>query len=385
MAKLKVCHIITKLELGGAQQNTLYTVSHLDKERFEPVLISGKGGILDAEAKKLSGITVHFTPHLIREARPVADALGFFSLWRLLKKEKPDIVHTHSSKAGILGRWAAWCAGVPVIIHTFHGFGFHDFQKKPVRAFYVGLEKLSAWVTDKLVAVSTDNIDKGLQCRIGWPHQYVLIRSGIDVSRYRDISPDREGKKKELGIGMDEKVVTTIGPFKPQKNLKDFIQAAHLLYKQTPSCRCRFLIIGDGEQRPELENLIKQLDLGEKVQLLGWRRDVPELLAITDVFAMTSLWEGLPRSVLEAMSSVLPVVANAVDGVKEVVRDGHTGFLTEPYHPESTADFLLRLLNTPDLARQMGKKGQELIDKQYDIHYMVKQQEDLYTHLMPKQ
>src|SRR3989339_1112735 len=128
MSKIKVCHIITKLELGGAQQNTLYTVGHLDADKFERQLIAGRGGILDKEAKTIEEATVRFAPGLIRQTYPWADAAGFFALISLLRELRPDIVHTHSSKAGILGRWAARLAGVPVIIHTFHGFGFHEFQ-----------------------------------------------------------------------------------------------------------------------------------------------------------------------------------------------------------------------------------------------------------------
>lgn len=379
MKKFKICHIITKLELGGAQQNTLYTVSHLDKEKFEPSLIAGKGGILDSEALQLSGVKTILIPHLVREQCPATDFLGFIELWLTLLREKPDVVHTHSSKAGILGRWAAFFAGIPVIIHTFHGFGFHDFQNKIVRSFYVLIERITAKITHKLIVVSSDNISKGLKNSIGRKEQYMVIRSGIDISKYKDIATDKENKRKELNIPSNSRIITTIGPFKPQKNLKDFINVASKIVKKQSDII--FIIIGDGEQRPALELLIQGLDIYDKVRLTGWRRDVNEILSITDIFVLTSLWEGLPRSILEAMSAGIPVVANAVDGVKEIVKDGETGYLTEPFQTDKMSDIILKLLDNEPLARRMGKRGQESISQEFDIGHMVRQQENLYIKL----
>lgn len=380
MNKIKVCHIITKLELGGAQQNTLYTIEHLDKERFAPVLISGKGGILDTEAHVISGTKVYFANNLVREINPIKDLLAIIELWALLKKEKPDIVHTHSSKAGILGRWAAKLSGTPVIIHTFHGFGFNDFQKSLMKYLFVFLEKITAKITDKLIAVSKNNIEKGIKYGIGYPEKYTLIRSGIDIKKYTNFTADKNTKKKELGISPEEKVITTIGPFKPQKNLSDFINAAKQISEKFRNCK--FLIIGDGEQKSYLEKLINESMLQDKVKILGWRRDIPEILAVSDIFILTSLWEGLPRSVLEAMSSGLPVIANEVDGVEEVIRNNENGFLTKPFEIEKTSEYAVKLLNDDKSAKSFGLKAKEAIDKQFDIDYMVEQQDELYKSLL---
>jgi glycosyltransferase involved in cell wall biosynthesis len=379
MEKIKVCHIITRLELGGAQQNTLFTVAHLDRSRFLPVLVAGSGGILDPEAEKLPGVAVYFIKSLVRQVRPFKDLVSLLRLYALLRREKPAIVHTHSSKAGIIGRWAAWLAGVPVIVHTFHGYGFHDFQRKPVKALYVWIERLTGRITDRFIAVAKGDIDKGVSHGIGTRAKYLLIRSGIDTTYYKGISLDRAEKRRSLGITPAAKVVMTVGPFKQQKNLKDFLRAAKAVKEKV--AECRFLVVGDGELRPELEALIAELHLGDAVQLPGWRRDVGELLAASDVFCLTSLWEGLPRSILEAMCTGLAVVANAVDGTREIVQDGVSGYLVTPYDTARMADLIVRLLGKPDLARQMGQKGKELIDRQYDIHYMVEQQEQLYSAL----
>src|SRR5262245_19428064 len=200
--KLKVIHIITMLELGGAQGNTLFTVANLDKSKFEVGLITGPGGILDEEARNLTGVRVTFVPPLIRSVHPIKDALALFALTRILRKEKPDIVHTHSSKAGILGRLAAKMAGVPTIIHSIHGFGFNPYQKVLAQSVFVFLEKRMARFTTVLIAVAQENIKAGLRLGIGRPNLYRLIRSGVDIEKIRQniIATDSEALQKELGI-----------------------------------------------------------------------------------------------------------------------------------------------------------------------------------------
>jgi glycosyltransferase involved in cell wall biosynthesis len=373
---LKICHIITKLELGGAQQNTLYTVGHLDRKRFEPVLIAGKGGILDSEAAALPQVPTYFVASLGREINPFLDLITLVQLWRILRKERPQVVHTHSSKAGILGRWAARLAGVPVIIHTFHGFAFHDYQSKFVKQFYVLLERLTAAVTDTFIAVTSEDIQKGLAHGIGQKERYRLIRSGIDLSYYKMLSVNRTVKRRSLGLSDEHGVVTTIGPFKPQKNLFDFVRVAAMVSARVPAAR--FLIVGDGDQRKDIEALIGEMKLSGIVSLLGWRRDAGEILAASDLFVLTSLWEGLPRSILEAMILGLPVVANAVDGAREIVADGRTGYLVKPGDRERMAADIIKLLQDSALSRQMGECGRGYINNEYDINFMVRQQEDLY-------
>ena len=376
MEKIKVCHIITKLELGGAQKVALYIVSHLDREKFIPVFIAGKGGFLDHETAELNGVKVYLTSSLIRQIRPCRDLLGFFGILRILLKERPGIVHTHSSKAGILGRWAAFIAGVPVIVHTVHGFGFNDSQKGLMRSVLIWVEKLTAMITDRLIVVTKLDKEKGLRHGIGNDEKYALIRAGIDVEAYKKVRVDKEHKKAELGIAPGAGVVTTIGPFKPQKNLKDFVEVAKKVHERSPETI--FLIVGDGEQRKDLEFLVYAYGLKDQVKLLGWRNDIAEILAVTDIFAMTSLWEGLPRTILEAMCLKLPVVANAVDGVKEIVKDGISGYLTEPFDTSRMAELIEKLLNDRKLSEEMGQRNSEAMAEEFDVKYMVKQVEYLY-------
>jgi glycosyltransferase involved in cell wall biosynthesis len=382
MNKIKVCHIITMLELGGAQRNTLFTVGNLDRDKFVPVLISGRGGLLDREAKGISGLKTYFIDELTRPVSPMKDLISIFKIYKVLRVEKPDIVHTHSSKAGITGRIAAFLARIPVVIHTYHGFGFNDFQNMFSKMIYILAEKFANPLTTRFIAVTNEDITKGIKYGLGGSRKYSLIRSGIDTSKYFTPKHDKGLIKKELGIPSLENIVTTIGPFKPQKNLRDFIKACAVTLQSFPET-C-FIIVGDGEERQLIEELIAQLKLSEKVKLLGWRQDIDRILAVSDIFVLSSLWEGLPRSVLEAMCSGVPVVANAVDGVKEIISEGVTGFLIEPRNIKMLSDKIVYLLKNPGVAKDMGNKARESISRQYDINYMLKQQEELYTELMEK-
>ena len=376
MEKIKVCNIITKLELGGAQQVALHIISYIDKEKFIPVLIAGKGGILDSEAAELKGVKIFLLGSLIRQIRPCKDILGFFSIIRILMKERPHIVHTHSSKAGIIGRWAAFFAGVPVRVHTVHGYGFNDSQKGIVRSILVLAEKVTAKITHKLIVVTREDEAKGLRHGIGVKSQYVLIRAGIDVEFYKNVRIDKDKKKAAMAVEPGKKIVTTIGPLKPQKNIKDFVRVADAVSRRY--AECSFVIVGDGEQRKEIEFLIFALGLNEKVKLLGWRKDIPEILAASDIFVLTSLWEGLPRTILEAMCLKLPVVANAVDGVREVIKNGANGFLVEPFDTDRMADIITALLKDPETSRTLGQNGFDSVTEEFDLRYMLKEYEDLY-------
>jgi glycosyltransferase involved in cell wall biosynthesis len=383
--KTKVIHIITKLELGGAQQNTIFTVSNLDREKFQPILWTGPEGILTAEAEKKMGADFKTIPDLVREVNPKRDLSALLTLRRLLKEEKrlsqgaPVIVHTHSSKAGILGRTAAWLADIPVVVHSFHGFGFNEFQPWPVRAAYIMAEKITGLMTDSFIFVSRSNMKRAEELGIGKPSQYKLVRSGIDLSEFRPKPIDRRLKRRELGIAEDGKLALMVACFKPQKNPVDFVRAAKLVLKEIPDAW--FAIAGDGELRPELESAVKEAGIADRFKLLGWRRDVPELMWASDLLVLTSLWEGLPRVYPQAMSAGLAVVGTAVDGGPEAVLDGVNGYLTRPKDYEGIARRVVELFQDDSLRERMAKKGSEMVGE-FDIGKMVKDQEALYRSLL---
>jgi len=374
-----VCHIITKLELGGAQENTLFTVSHLDPARFRPILIAGEPGLLDDEARKLPGVEFHRVPSLVRELRPLSDLRALAALTQLLRRLRPAIVHTHSSKAGILGRLAARLAGVPVIIHSIHGFGFTRYQSPPVRRALIALECLAARITTRFFAVSEANRRLGVELGLFADGRCAVIRSGVDLAAIRKTGVDTTAKKRELGLEPGRPVVGMVAPMKPQKAPLDFVRVAARVAAKKPDAQ--FLFVGGGELRGAMEAEIARLDLAKSFRLAGWRRDVPALMRCLDVFVLTSLWEGLPRVYLEALASGVPVVGTRVDGAAEVVRDGINGYLLAPGDVQGLADRVLVLLANPTLAADMGKRGESL-PPEFDIHDMVRRQEEEYGRLL---
>lgn len=377
MKKIKVCVIITKLELGGAQKVAIDLCKKTDKNKFETFMICGMGGILDDETA--NGIKVYFVPDLVRKINPLKDFKAGIEIYKILKKEKPDIVHTHSSKAGIIGRITAFAAGTKAVIHTIHGFPFNDTQSFFKKNLYITLEKLCAKISKILIPVSTENTVKGLSYKIGTQKQYHYIRLGIDIENFKNLS-HAPLLKKELGLCENDKLVTTIGPFKPQKNLGDFIKTANIIVKKNKNFK--FIITGDGDERPKLESLIKEYALWDNIFLLGWRRDISNILNSSDFFVMTSLWEGLPISTIEAMSCGLVPVVNDVDGQREIIKDGKNGFLIQPYDITDTAAKILYLSNNPEIKDKMSLEARQTINETFSIDYMIKRHEELYLSII---
>jgi glycosyltransferase involved in cell wall biosynthesis len=382
MRPLPVVHIITKLELGGAQQNTLFTIAHLNQERFRPYLITNNKGLLVSEAMALKGVKTYLFPELMREINPLKDMKALLKIRSILKALKKTnsvmIVHTHSSKAGILGRWGARFAGADVIIHTIHGFGFHDHQSSPIRNVIILLEKVTAMITDKFIAVSTANIKKGVDVGIFPVQKAILIRSGITIEEFTGIRVKKAQKKKELGVAQNLSLVTMIGCLKPQKAPLDYVEVAHLVLQERD---VHFILVGDGVLREKVEKLVDKLGLGNRFTLLGWRRDIPEIMAATDIFVLTSLWEGLPRVLPQAMVMGIPIVATKVDGTPEAVTNEVNGFLIEPRDLKGMAEKILYLLDNPRKAKDLGEQGRKMIGE-FDIWKMVTEQEELYLRLL---
>jgi glycosyltransferase involved in cell wall biosynthesis len=327
---------------------------------------------LDRDASGL-GVRTFWIEDLVREISPFRDLRAFFELYSRLREESPAVVHTHSSKAGILGRLAAWLAGVPVIIHTFHGFGFHEGQ--PFKGAAVALERLAAGVCARLVFVSKANMLLARGLGIGSEEKYRLIRSGVPLSRF-PAKADRRAKRGELGLPKDCLLVLGVGNLKPQKNAGDFLTMAADVAGRVPEA-C-FAYVGDGPMRPSLEAAAAARGLAGRVRFCGWRRDVGELLAAADVFVLTSLWEGLPRALVEAMKTGLACAAYPVDGIEDVLADGETGLAAPPRDAARLAAAVERLLKDPGLRRRLGEKARSSIGLEFDIDEMVRQQERLY-------
>ncbi|MEI6631407.1 MAG: glycosyltransferase family 4 protein [bacterium] len=379
MRPVNLLYVITKLELGGAQTQLLSLIRRLDQQRFKVFLFTAIDGVLINEAQAIPGITLKKSRCLGRLINPFKDLLALIEIRRFIKKNDIEIVHTHSSKAGIIGRWGGKLAGAGVIIHTVHGWSFNDYQPSLIRLFFIWLERLTARFTDKLIVVSNCDKRKGLGNFIGEDNKYALIRYGIDYSKF---GPREESIREELGVGAKNLLVGMIACFKPQKSPQDFIRLAFLVRQQMP--RVKFILVGDGPLRADIEKLIKRLELEEQVILTGWRRDIPQMLAALDIFVLTSLWEGLPIAVLEAMVSSKPVIATHTGGIGEVIAEGETGFLVSPHDLHKLAQNLVALLKDESLRIKIGVKAKEAMGPRFALSTTSESHLDLYLELVAR-
>lgn len=376
MRKTNLLFVITKLELGGAQKQLLSLISNLDRERFNLFLFTAREGFLLPEALSIQGLSVHTSRFLERPVSPIKDIISIFEICRFIKKNGIEAVHTHSSKAGILGRWAARLSGVKSIIHTVHGWSFHDYQSPLFRKFYIWLERLAAKFTDLIIVVSERDKERGLANNIAGAQAYRLVRYGIDKNRLEI----KDGFiRQELGLRDDDVVVGSIACLKPQKSPEDFVKLAASINKSFP--QVKFLLVGDGKLRSKIEALISQHHLERNIVLTGWRKDIPRLLSAMDIFVLTSLWEGLPISVLEAMASSLPVVATDTGGVREVISEGSNGYMVARRDISQMENRVVGLLKNEELRRRMGARGRISIGDDFSVKAMSEKIRDLYQEL----
>ncbi|MEW6517247.1 MAG: glycosyltransferase family 4 protein [candidate division FCPU426 bacterium] len=372
--KIRIAQVITRLELGGAQQVVLHTLKGLDPQRYERFLIAGQGGLLDDEARRLDGVRVELWRSLKHPIHPLWDLVAWSRLAGWLRRNRIDIVHTHSSKAGILGRLAAVRAGVKAVVHTVHGWPFHDRQPEWVRGTYVQLERLAACRTNRLIAVSQMTKDLGLRHRVGRPEQYEVIYPGSDLEAFKPATAgQRREVREEFGFPADCQLVGMVACLKPQKAPVDFIRAVN----EVRAPEARFLIVGDGSERQAVEREIRRLKLEGRVTLAGWRRDVPRLLPAFDVLALTSLWEGLPCVLAQAMASAVAVAATDVGGSREALADGANGRLVPAGNPRAMAQALSELLSRPDERSRLAAAGPGRAEA-FTISTMVQRLDRLY-------
>ena len=375
---IPVLHVITRLEPGGAQRNTLYTVGHLDRARWAPGLAWGPGDELDEQARELQDVRLFEIEDLVRPVSAAKDLRALRHLRAAIRSFEPEIVHTHSSKAGVLGRLAARLERVPVVVHSVHGFGFTPLQRPWTRAAFVTAEKLAGRWTRHFIAVSHANRDLGVQKGLFTPDQVSVIRSGIELERFRNPSGGDE-VRRSLGLPPGVPVVTQVGNFKPQKAPLDFVRMAAQVVKRNPEPR--FVMVGEGPLRGQAEALATELGIADRVLMCGWWDRIPELLAATRVSVLSSRHEGLPRAVVESLAAGVPVVATAVDGTVEVVRPGVNGLLVSPGDVAGLAQGVCTLIEDTALWQRMSEAATQGLED-FDIDLMVHQQEELYACLL---
>ena len=371
--RIRVLLAITRLELGGAQRVVLHTARELDRRIFDVALCWGPGDLLDDEAAAIQDLECIPVPTLVRPVAPISDLRALFSLRSAVRSFQPQIVHTHSSKAGILGRLAARLEGVSTV-HTVHGFGFTPLQSVPTHFFFRSAEKTMAQFTDHFVTVSETDRSRGIEMGLFPPDKATVIRAAIDIERFR-AAIDGEAVRERLGVPVGVPMVTQIGNFKPQKAPLDFVRVAAAVHAEHPEVW--FVMVGDGPLRGPAERLACELGVADRMVFSGWWNDVPGLLAATTISVLTSRHEGLPCSVVESLAAGVPVVATAVDGTVEVVRSENNGLLVPAGDIAALARSVDRLLTDPVLRERMAAAAREGLEE-FDRDLMVRQQEDLY-------
>jgi len=363
--KMKIAQLITRLDTGGTTRIVFSIISGLEKNRYDITLISGRSSnkaMVENFAGK-NGVKVIWNDFLAREINPVKDLLCLWELYCIMKKNRFDIVQTHTSKAGFIGRIAAWLAGVPVIFHMTHGHVFSGYFGKIKTAFFICLEKIVSEFTDKIIVLSEQEKKVHLDLGIG-PGRLEVVYNGIGVE-YESVAPAHPGRR----AGM-------IARLEPVKDHPTFLKALVRAKKILPDIRA--VLAGGGSLRKDLEKQVDEMGLKQEVEFLGEIQDVKSLLATLNLVVLSSRNEGLGMCLLEAQSAGRPVVATRVGGIPEAVADCETGILVPPGDPDALCSAIVDLLTDYGKARRFGMAGRERVRKYFSAEKMLKRFDELY-------
>lgn len=382
---MKIVHVITRLILGGAQENTLLTVMGLHhRYRDDVTLITGPAegpeGDLFAEAQRL-GLNVEVVPRLVRPIRPFTDLAAYRDLRRAIRRLRPDVVHTHSSKAGILGRAAAWRERVPVVVHTIHGLPFGRFESWWKNRFYIGLERWAARRCHAIVSVCAAMTEQALAAGVGTADQFTTVYSGMDADAFLEPGRGRSEVRRELGLADDQIAFATVARLFELKGHDDIVAVAPGVLRADP--RIRFVWIGDGVLRDRLVGELERRGIRDAFVLTGLvpPNRIPELLGAVDAVIHPSLREGLARVLPQALLVGRPVISYDIDGAREVVLP-ETGILLAPRDLAGLSAAILRLASDPQLRVAMGQEGRRRFADQFRHETMTRQLRALYLRLL---
>ncbi len=371
---VRLAHLQLLPLMTGVQKVTLEEFQFLDRSIFEPVLICKEEGALTTAVEQL-GLSAHYASSLVRNISPYRDISAALQLCRLLKRLAPDVLHTHSSKTGILGRLAGRLSGVPVVIHSVHGYAFPYATSWLSRAIYISMEYLGGKLGDAFVVLNESDRQIAINTLHIPENKVHLIPNGVDVDSFAKSKgwQRSEIRRQSFDLSNDDVIcVGMVGRLWRQKNPTCLLRAALRELKQSNK-RVQFYFIGDGELRDELEQVIS---------ILGWREDVTKLLSGLDIFVLPSRWEGMPLAILEAMASSLPVIASDISGNRDLVSHGVNGILFKPDDDEQLASEIMNLVNAKGMRDEMGITSRLKVLKHYQIHDRVQRMTDLYQSLL---
>lgn len=359
---IRVMRIIARLNTGGPAIHVSLLSRGLDADGcFKTRLVAGLIGEAEGDMSYLareSGLDLITLPALGREISPFADFMTTLALFRLMRRWRPHIVHTHTAKAGFVGRLAAWLAGVPVIVHTFHGHVFHSYFGPLTTQLFLILERLAALISTAILTVSDGLRDELLGYHIAPPHKIRVVPLGLDLAPFTHAETLRGRFRRELGISTDAPLVGIIGRLVPVKHHDLFLAAARLVLDTVPDA-C-FVVVGDGQRRAELVSLVGEMGLAGRVIFTGWRRDLPRIYADLGALVISSKNEGTPVSLIEAMAAGVPVVSTAVGGVPDLLKRGDLGLLVPPGDPSALAAGIVAALARPS-ADRIGRAREQVL------------------------
>ncbi|MCK9225532.1 MAG: glycosyltransferase family 4 protein [Candidatus Muirbacterium halophilum] len=388
--RIKVAHIITRLIIGGAQENTLYTLESLQNDKqFDAYLISGEtlgpeGKLYQTDEFKIKKLIV--CPFLTREIEPFNDIRALIFLIKLFKKEKFDIVHTHSSKAGVIGRIAAFISGIPIIIHTIHGLPFHSGENFLRNFIFIKLEKLCAYISNKIISVCDTMTLKFLKAGIGKKNQFITVYSGMNIKRYSPVMNEetRKDERNKLGIFDKDIVFIKVARLFELKGHEYIIKAAEKLKEEYSNIK--FIFVGDGILKEQLLKEIKLKNLEKYFIFTGLvsPEKVPFYIELSDCVIHTSLREGLARVIPQGFLMGKPVISWDVDGAWELIKNKETGYLVKEKDEEELLKVIKEVINNKDLALKMALNGQKLCQKLYSHELMGEKIKKLYKNSIEK-
>jgi len=379
---MKVVRIMDRLNDGGPARQAIALSVGFEKEGWRAVLAAGDVEPHETGMESVAvaqGVRLVRIPGLGRRIHPVKDLRAFWRLWRLLRVERPDVVHTHKSKAGVLGRLAARLAGVPVVCHTFHGHVLDHYFSGGANRLFRRIEAVMARLTDRIIVLAPSQRRELLAWSIGREKQYEVIPSGVPLAHLDGNERHRGELREELGFEKGVRLIGIVGRLAPVKNHGDFLAAAGILSRERNGLR--FLIVGDGESRAGLEAETRRRGLGAVVRFLGQRADLARVYADLDVVTLCSLNEGLPMALIEAMACGKPVVATDVGAVRDLLEDGRAGLVVPPRDPMALARGIASVLDDPDLSARLSARARDAGQK-YHVDNLVRRTQSLYAALL---
>lgn len=383
-SRIKILRVIGRLNVGGPAIHVVNLCAGLNPARFDQLLAVGsenptEGSMLDYALAH--GVKPHVIPEMVTAfSLTPRDVKALAKLYWLMRRERPHIVCTETAKAGFLGRLAGRLAGVPVIVHTFHGHVLHGYYG-PVKNWLLRrMERSLACVTDRVVTVSEQVKRDLVRYGVAAEEKITVIPLGIDLEPFLNARDHKGEFRRELSLGNEAKLVGIVGRIFPIKNHRLFLQSAALVSAQVPSSR--FVIVGDGVLRGDLEQQARELDIADRVFFTGWRRDLSGIYADLDVLAVSSDNEGTPVSAIEAMAAGCPVVATRVGGLPDLIDDGRTGRLVPARNVESFAAAIVDLLRHPQMARDLGQNAKEVVAERFAVARLVSDMDHFYTDML---